>query len=158
MNNREFVEKALDLQLRWIAAADSRISLLLPLGTAMLTVLAALSPEASDWTVFPGIVATISVILLLGALMCAAVASFPRTEGPKSSLLFFGGIVTKTADKYLKSIAELSTDDIIDDLAHQCHRNAQIAHHKFFWVKAGMISLLSSIAPWLLTIYSLYTL
>lgn len=156
MNKTELLKEILNRQLNWIAAADSRISLILPLSTVMLSVLAALSPDASSWSIFPAIVSAISAILLFGSIICAAIGSFPRTSGPKGSVVYFGGIVSRDNKQYLEAINDLSDEALCADLANQCHRNAQIAEHKFSWVKKGMIALFAAIIPWVLSVYSLY--
>lgn len=156
MTKIELLKEILVRQLNWIAAADSRIGLILPLSTVMLSVLAALLPDASSWSIFPAIVSTVSAILLFGSIICAAIGSFPRTSGPMGSVLYYGGIVTRDNKQYLEAINDLSDEALLTDLANQCHRNAQIAEHKFSWVKKGMIALFASIIPWVLSVYSLY--
>jgi len=156
MNKTELLQETLTRQLNWIAAADSRIGLILPLSTVMLSVLAALSPDADSWTIFPAITSAIAAILLFSSIICAAIGSFPRTSGPKGSVVYFGGIVTRDTKQYSAAINDLSEEELQEDLANQCHRNAQIAEHKFSWVKKGMIALFISIIPWVLSVYSLY--
>lgn len=156
MNKPELLKEILNRQLDWIAGADSRLGLILPLSTVMLSVLAALSPDASSWSIFPAIVSAVSAILLFGAIICAAIASFPRTTGPKGSVVYFGGIVTRDNKQYLEAINDLSDEALCADLVNQCHRNAQIAEHKFSWVKRGMVALFAAITPWVLSVYSLY--
>ncbi|CAA6677071.1 MULTISPECIES: Pycsar system effector family protein [unclassified Lentimonas] len=156
MNKTELLQEILNRQLNWIAAADSRIGLILPLSTVMLSVLAALSPDADSWTMLSAITSAISAILLFASIICAAIGSFPRTSGPKGSVVYFGGIVTRDNKEYSQAINDLSDEALQEDLANQCHRNAQIAGHKFSWVKRGMIALFASIIPWVFSVYSLY--
>lgn len=156
MNKITILEKILDRQLVWISRADSRISLILPLATAMLGALVALTPKPSEWTILPAILATISVILILLAIIFSALACFPRTDGPKSSNIFFNGIADREAEQYKKAIDELSEDYYLEDLSRQCHRNAQIAKTKTGWIQKALASLLISVVPWVVTLHLLY--
>lgn len=76
------LESELSRLLGWIQAAETKISLVLALSTAMLGVLAVLSPVCSGWTLVPAIFASIATLLLVLSLIFSAVSSFPRTDGP----------------------------------------------------------------------------
>ena len=92
----EFLEVNLTRQLAWIAAADSKSTFIFAIDTAMLGVLAAVSPKsASGWAVAPSVFGAFAAVLVLASLLFLSFASFPRTKGPKSSLVFFGGIVQR---------------------------------------------------------------
>ncbi len=152
-----FLEKNLARQIAWISAADSKISFVFAIDTALLGLLAAVSPkQASSWTVAPAIFAAFAAVFVLASLIFLSLASFPRTKGPKSSLIFFGGIVQRDADQFRRAMCEMSAESHIDDLCVQCHRNAEIAERKFVWVQRAMVTLYLSVAPWFLAIYLLY--
>ena len=157
MNKTELLQAVLNRQLSWIGAADTRIGLILPVATVMLSVLAALSPDACDWTKLSAIPSAISAILLCSSIVFVAIGSFPRTSGPKGSVIYFGGIASRDSKQYLETINSLSEETLLEDLTNQCHRNAQIAEHKFSWVKKGMIALFLSVVPWVLSVYFLYS-
>jgi len=156
MNKIEKLEKILDLQLGWVRAADTRLTLTLPLATAMLTVLAALAPEPTNWNILPAITCSISAIIVLLSIVFSYFAFFPRTQGPKGSFVFFGGIAAREAEQYRKSILDLTEDEYMTDLSNQCHRNAQIASQKYAWAQRSLAALLIAILPWLISIYLLY--
>ncbi|MEX2170601.1 MAG: hypothetical protein WD851_14900, partial [Pirellulales bacterium] len=85
------LEANLARQLDWIAAADSKASFVFAIDTAMLGVLAAVSPRTgSAWAVAPAIVAAFAVAFGLATLLLLCFASFPRTKGPKNSLKHHG--------------------------------------------------------------------
>lgn len=157
MDKVKTLEHILDLQLGWVRAADTRLTMIVPLATAMLTVLAALAPKASEWCILPAISCSLSAILILLAIVYSAFACFPRTEGSKGSFVFFGGIADREADQYRKSILGLEEEDYINDLSSQCHRNAQIARQKYAWAQKALASLLLAILPWLVSVYTLYS-
>ncbi len=151
------LEKELSRLLAWIQAAETRIGLVLPLSTAMLGVLAVLAPTFSKWTIFPAIMSAFSVLLLVLSVAFSALASFPRTSGPKGSLIYFGGIASMELEQYQEVSKKLDLDEYIDDLIKQCHRNAQIAERKYGWIRRALGCLFISAVPWALSVYLLYS-
>ncbi len=152
-----FLETNLGRQLSWIGAADSRSALAFALNTGMLGVLAAISPkQATAWAVAPAVFASFAVVFALGSLVCLTFASFPRVDGPRGSLVFFGGIAQRTAEQFKEAVNVLSDESYVDDLANQCHRNAEIANRKFSWVQRAFVCLYLAVPPWGLAIFLLY--
>ena len=156
MDKIDYLEKELARLLDWIKTADTRISLILPLATAMLGAVAALTPSFSKWTWCIGISIGLSVILLACSLIFISVALFPRTNGPNNSMIFFGGISSGDLETFRNAVNELESDNYINDLINQCYINAKIASIKFKWVKKSLMFLLFSSIPWFYTIYILY--
>lgn len=154
--NREVLEKTLDRLLFWIAAADSKIAPVLAIDTAMLGVLAAIAPKLGAWTLLAVISTALALLFLLTSLGLLFFASFPRTRGPKGSLVFFGGITERERSVFVGEITDLHFSRYCEDLATQCYRNAEIAGLKFRYVRLAMTALLAAIVPWLLTVYVLY--
>jgi len=152
----EDLERHLQRQLHWIGAADAKVGPVFAIDTAMLAVLSALIPERQAWSIFPAIVAALSGLLLLGSIIALAVATFPRTKGPKGSVLFFGGISDYDEEEFIRRITMAPTEDMRRDYARQIYRNAQIATAKYRFVKFAMIGTFSAVIPWLLAIYALY--
>lgn len=150
------LEKELDRLLQWVRAAESRLALVLPLATAMLGALAVSIPDALNWTVLSGIAASFSVFFLALSILFSALATFPRTTGPKGSLVYFGGIEAMEPDQFKKAVSSLTDDRYIDDLSSQCHRNAQVAAKKYAWIQRAMACLFLASAPWAITLLSLY--
>lgn len=156
MDKKQYLEKELTLLLGWIQAADTRISLVLPLSSAMLAALAAIAPTANEWSVCSAIFSAFSVLFLVLSISFSALSCFPRMEGPKGSMVFFSGIQNRELKQYKSDINELTEEKLIDDLVSQCHINAQIAHIKFTWVKRSLFCLFLSSLPWFVSIYLLY--
>ncbi len=150
-------EAELDRLLGWVRAAESRLALVLPLSTAMLGALAVLAPSVSKWVVLGGIMAAFAAVLLFLSILFAACASFPRTSGPKGSLVYFGGIVSRDLSQYKEAVSSVTPQAYLDDLLTQCHRNAQIAERKYAWVQRSMACLLLSALPWGLSLFILYS-
>lgn len=152
-----FLEGNLARQLGWIAAADSKASFVFTLDTAMLGLLAAVAPRTGGaWGLTPAICAAFAVALGLAALLFLCFTSFPRTKGPKNSLIYFGGIAQRNAAQFQDAVSQLSLESYMVDLAAQCHRNAEIASRKFIWVRRALISLYLSVLPWGIAIFLLY--
>jgi len=156
MNKIDYLEKELSRLLGWIQVADSRMALVIPISTAMLGAIAALSPAVDLWTAKPAIACSFAVFFLVLSFIFSAFASFPRVEGPKGSVIFFGGIVAREIDQFRQSVNALDESSYQDDLINQCHINSQIAITKFTWVRRAMISLFLSFVPWAISVFLLY--
>jgi len=150
------LDSHLERQLHWIGAADGKATTIFAIDTAMLAVLAALTPQKDAWTVFPAIVATIAAVLLLTSIGGLAAATFPRVAGPKGSLLFFGGICEYDEEDFVKRLTHPDLSEMTRDYARQVYRNAQIAKTKYWCIKIAMIAIFIAVLPWLLAIYALY--
>lgn len=156
---RENLETNLSKQLSWIQAADTRAGFILPISISMLGVIAAVMPKNTcSWEVIPICFAILASIILILSLIFVAFASFPRTTGPEGSLIFFGGIASVKLEEYTTRINSFTSEEYRDDLIAQCHRNAQIAERKYFWVKKSMICIFMSLLPWAAAIFMLFNL
>lgn len=161
MDGKELVpilESNLARQLHWIASADSKGAFIFSLTAAMLGLLAAVAPSAPiTWTIAPAITTAFAVASAFASLVCLSFAAFPRTDGPKASLIYCGGVAQRDANQFNEQVHQLSIDAYTADLALQCHRNAVIACEKFKWVQRAMISLYISLVPWALSVWLLYS-
>jgi len=161
MEHRDLIpllESNLARQLHWIASADTKAGFAFALTTAMLGLLAAIAPaRASAWTMGPAVFTSFAVALGATALVFLSFASFPRTEGPKGSLIYCVGISQRSADQFRDAINALTLDAYTADLAAQCHRNAEIANRKFTWIQRAMLCLYISVLPWALALWLLYS-
>jgi hypothetical protein len=153
----EILEKTLERMLYWIAAADNKVAPVLAIDTAMLGIVAAIAPKPEAWNPAAVITTAIALALLFSSLALLFYASFPRTHGPKGSLVFFGGITERERSVFVAEITSLKLSQYCEDLAIQCYRNAQIAGLKYRYVRLAMTMLLAAILPWMLTVYILYS-
>lgn len=152
-----FLETNLARQISWIGSADSKSAFGFVLNTGMLGVLAAVLPKhAITWTVALAVLVSLAVVFALASLACITFASFPRVEGPSASLVFFGGVAQRTAEQFKDAVNNLSDEGYVDDLAKQCHRNAEIASRKFKWVQNAFFWLYLAVLPWGVSIFLLY--
>lgn len=153
----ETLERLLDRQLAWVAAANDRIATPLSLSTAMLGVIAALAPtKAAEWTLLQGLLSALAGLGLLSCLACCALAIFPRTAAPHDSLVYFGGITTRDRDAFAAEVARRTPSEHIADLGQQVHVNASIAQAKFRLVQRAILVLILSVPPWLGALSLLY--
>ena len=151
------LEANLSRQLQWIASADSKSNFIFTISIAMLGLLAAIAPATpNSWSFWPALVCVIAVVLIAGAIFCAAHTVFPRTDGPVSSLIYCGSIVDRGIKDFRDSMRSIEYADYSDDLTIQCFRNASIAADKFLWIKRGLILLYASSAPWVCATWLLY--
>ncbi len=154
----KFLESNLERQLHWIAHAESKSSVILSGDTAMLGVLAAISPTlVSEWSAVSAFFTIVTSLLIISSLICLFRAAFPQTDGPPSSLVFFGCISQLSTDQYWKAISTLTSERYANDLALQCHRNAQIAQSKFSLVQKALGRLYLAVPPWIAAVYLLRT-
>jgi hypothetical protein len=123
----------------------------------MLGALSVLAPATTNWTILAAITTSFAAFFLVLSIVFAALASFPRTTGPKGSLIYFGGIVSKDLSQYEAAVRGMTEEGYLDDLIKQCHRNAQIADRKYVWVQRSMASLFISALPWAVSLFLLYS-
>lgn len=157
MNRIDIAEGILSRQIAWITASDAKASFVFPVAAAMLGLLAALAPAPANWTVASGIFSSLAAILLVLSIAFCALSSFPRTSGPKGSVIFAEGISSRESSKYESDLKGMSESAYFSDLANQCHINASIAVKKFNWIKRSLLCLFVASAPWAIAIYLLYS-
>ncbi len=152
------LETNLSRQLQWISWSDTKTAFTFSLTAAMVGLLAAVSPKHIDlWSTSQAVSASFTVAGAAAALIFLSLATFPRTDGPKGSLVYCGGISHRELAQFVDEIFAISNDSYAKDLAAQCHRNAIIACEKFKWVKRAMIALYLAIGPWAVAIWLLYS-
>ncbi len=151
-----FLEKTLERLLEWIRAADAKIPPVLAISTSMLAVVAALFPDADSWDLISAGAGILAIIPLVICLILLFLASFPQTNGPTNSLIFFEGITMNDSSTYSTKVKIMTEQEYIMDLAEQCYRNAEIASSKYWLLKCAMKSLFFSLIPWLFFVFILY--
>ena len=147
------LETTLARLIAWIQSADQKAAFALTLSMAMLSALVAISSSTSNWNVKVSVSIIFAIIPLLVSIISVAMAAFPRTKGTFGSLIFFGGITTRSLTQYQNQIITFNNQEYINDLSEQCYINAIIAEKKFFRIKTSLACLFASIIPWALTIY-----
>ncbi|MCE7915733.1 MAG: hypothetical protein DYH15_13965 [Nitrosomonas sp. PRO4] len=153
----DLLDRILSKQLSWIATVDTKGTLLFAIESAMLAVLAAIVPSVEQWTIAAAVSSSIALISLLASIVFVAFAAFPNLNGARGSAVFFGGIAATDENQYVKKLAQGITNDLLEDFARQCHRNAEIANIKFEYIKKSAISTFLALPFWLISIWLFYT-
>lgn len=153
----ETLESDLARNIAWIAAADAKTGFLLTLAAAMLGLQAAVAPAYGRWTQGGVLFGATSASLLLCSLACAAAAVFPRTKGPRRSLIFFGDVAALELEAFTARAMARSEDSYTSDLIEQCHVNAVIAAKKYAWVGRSAYLLFAAVMPWLLATFIMFS-
>ncbi len=147
------VQWILERNLAWITAADAKVAFIVTINVAMLGGLSGTfgwsDAQRTSWAY----VACVAAAVLSGSgVFCAAMAMFPRTDGPKHSLLFSVPVAGMTLPDYQAALKDRSDEQLLDDWAGQVHRNAEIAKSKFEWVRVAMIWSFLGVPAWIVAI------
>lgn len=152
----EILEGDLARHLTWIAAADGKTGFIFAVATAMLGLLASAAPKYGEWTTAGVLLGASAALALVSCLGCVVAAVFPRTKGPKLSLIFFGAVASRTIDEFRTDVDAITEETYVEDLVQQCHVNAEIASVKFRWLKWAGALLAICVLPWVAAAYVLF--
>ena len=147
----------LNRQLSWIDKADLRLAFIVPLALAMIASIATKAPAINNWDVALWVWVPFSFLFLSLTLVFCVCATFPRTDGKKPSSLFFGGIIESNIDEYASNALRVEEEEVLRDLAHQVHINAEIAATKYGWIQKALFTLILASIFWAFTIYTLWS-
>lgn len=149
INNAKWI---FERQLNWIATADVKVGVVVSLHVAMLGGLGAAYSVASAKSAWVNGLAFAYVLCALFALICAALALWPRTRGPIKSLIFFVRVAGIKCEDYVDAFDNANDDDFLKDLTTQIHRNAEIARDKHSNVGKSMMASFVGTLPWVAAI------
>lgn len=142
--------------LDWVRAIDAKVPVLTAISCATVASIAAVAPAADKLTWCTVVVIVIGVVPQFASILYCALATFPQTQGPTGSLIFFGGVAARSAEQYRKDVSALKPSAYLADLTAQCHRNAEIAALKYRRVRIATAWLFVGIVPWVASLYVLY--
>jgi len=152
MHRLQTTQWVIERQLGWLAAADTKVAVVIAIDTAMVAALAAAYTSAKVIVPWAAAMSVGAAFLVVIAMACAAISLLPRTSGPQCSLLFFGTIAQSPAADYVDAITTSTNDQLQADFAMQAHRNAEIAATKHGWVRRSIAwSSLAGI-PWVFAV------
>lgn len=152
------LEANLSRQLQWISWSDTKSAFIFSVTAAMVGLLAAVSPtDIGLWSTSQAVSASFTIAAAAAAFIFLSLATFPRTDGPKGSLVYCGGVAHRELAQFGDEILATSAEAYARDLAAQCHRNAVIACEKFKWIQRAMISLYLAVGPWAIAVWLLYS-
>lgn len=157
MDNKDRLAAAqwiFERHLAWIAAAEVKVGVVVAIDTALMGGLAAAfgASDLSARTAWTYLWCLGSAGMAVLGIFCAAMAVLPRTNGPKTSLLFFGRILELGAAEYQEKFRNVTSIDLLNDYTAQIHRNAEIAGNKYGWVTKSIRWSFACAVPWLAAI------
>lgn len=152
----DVAERLLARNLAWIAAADAKVPPIFAIDSAMLGVLAALIPAREGWSISAAIATFVAFLFLCPSIVSLALATFPRLTGPKGSLVFFGTATMLESREFVQKVREGVTPTLVEDVARQAYRNAEIAGEKYKHVKRAQLLMFGGAIPWLVAVALLY--
>lgn len=150
----EAAEKTLDRHLDWVGRSDTKFSVVLGVDTGMLGFLATSFP-AGPVSVSAIVFAAVSVVLLAASLVFVYRGTYPRTQGPEGSLIYFRSIAGKDLNDFKERFRACVADDHLDDVLEQVHRNSEILAIKFVELQRAYRCLLLAVPSWATTLYLL---
>ncbi len=143
----------LERQLTWIAAADAKVGVVIALHVAMVGGLgAAYTAANADRSAWVNVMTAGYAFFVVWSVICAVMALWPRTDGPKSSMVYFGCVAKSRCDQYVEDFGKKDEAYFLADLAEQTHRNAQIAQAKIAHVGQAMKVAFASAPFWLVAV------
>ncbi|WP_163055733.1 Pycsar system effector family protein [Acidithiobacillus ferrooxidans] len=145
----DLLDKTLNRILGAIGSADAKVAQLFAISTGMLGFEATIVTHIKPFIWLDYLAVVTSVLLLLFCVFSLSMVLYPRLSGPPTSVLYFLKIAMNDGDCYKNRIDGLTDDALFDDYARQCHRNAEIARDKFFWLRKANIALFVATIPWL---------
>jgi len=138
----------LDRTSGFIPRAEAKVTALLPVAIAMMGVVAVKVPmdDPVSWRAFNAGVATVCLAICLYRIYRTV---FPQLRAPRASLIFFGEISKRDEQSYMDAVKQLTDDQLVDDVASQVWRNAEIVTAKFRHAKAAYHALAAALPFWL---------
>ncbi len=92
------------------------------------------------------------MIVALGlSFLLVSASIYPRTKGPKDSLLYFGSVSEMTLENFKRASMSRTEQEFLEDLVGQCHRNSEIVYGKFRALTWAYRLLLLSLPFWAIT-------
>lgn len=122
----------LDRLMGFFPRVDGKATYLFTLNLALLGLTAVNFPYNGPETAM-ALAAGLTVLLNVFSVISLYRAFFPDTRGATiaKSMLFFGAIAAEPWEDYRKRIKSLDPADLLDDVACQIHRNAEILSAKY---------------------------
>lgn len=153
----QLAQWTLERQLGWITAADAKAGFLIGMYLALAAVAVTLleSQQLSDTEKLLLCAAT---IVSLPSAVFAVLVFFPKTDGPKGSMFYFGGIVETGVEGYASQLRDLSDAAALNDISAQIVRNAEIAKHKHEKVACSVRFAALAVLVWIVALATMAAL
>lgn len=153
-DRHDLLERNLDRQIAWIRTSDAKISLLLPVNTAMAAILAAHLAQA-NLTAVHWLFAIAASLPCALSFVAAIRSVMPQTRAPGRSLIYFHDVAHHSPDEYRDRVHALTADEHLKDLASQIHLSARFASDKIRHARNAYLALFVAVPFWLIALYLL---
>lgn len=151
----KYAQWILERNLAWIAQAEVKVAVVISIDIGMVSAIAAAYTTAANKSVWAILLSVMFGIMIVASLVSAAVVVKPQTNGPQTSLLFFGRIAQMHIADYSQALKMALEEDLLQDLSEQIHRNAEIALSKHLWIRLAIIWSFVSVIFWIAAISQL---
>lgn len=142
----------LDRNLSWVKAADAKVAPVFAVNAGLLGILGVKLPHLEQMSVLALVFWVLATAIVLASLVCLGFVSFPRLDGPKSSLVFFGTAIQREEATFVADLLSLTDDALAADLARQAYRNAQIASSKYKHLKVATVLMFTALPFWIVAL------
>jgi len=140
MDDIGIADGALQRNLAWVRAADSKVPSAFAVDAAMLGVLGLRLPSLDQLAALPAMLWGLAAVCLIASLIALGLVVLPRLGGPKDSVVFFGTATALKEGAYVERLLDTNRTHLAQDMARQAYRNAEIAQMKYnrllvaFWL------------------------
>jgi Pycsar effector protein len=149
----DFAKSILEHSDQLIALVDTKAGILLAADGAILAVIGVSSPSIPN-SYASGFFALIVVLFAMSAFMGAMTIRARRVPGTPATRVFFGSILEKSREEYVKSFPT-SEQEILDDYLNNIYTLAMIQKKKFAYLNRALYLLLAGLASLLAFIVAL---
>ncbi len=153
-DRHDLLERNLDRQIAWIRASDAKISLLLPINTALVAVLATHLAQA-NLTPVHWLFALAASLPCAVSFVAAVRSVMPQPRAPGRSLIYFHDVAAHGRDEFHDRVGALTADEHLRDLAAQVHASAAFASAKMRHARNAYRALFVAVPFWLAALYLL---
>jgi len=146
----------LKLVLGFFPRTETMIATVLGVDLGMMAILVSHLPPVHAMTPLTSM-ALIPAILCAGSLVDLYRAAFPRLDGGRASLVYFGEIADRTEAAFVAAFLEQKDGAYARDLLEQTWRNSQILTTKYRSLKKSFHWLAAAVFPWIIVLAILST-
>lgn len=145
-------ERQLDRVLEFLPRAETKVSVLVAVNTAMLGALA-INARTDDFSVAHLGALYLAVLGLLGISWWKLYsASHPKLDGGHGSLIYFGAIAKRTEADYLAAAKQCTEEEYIEDLLKQIWVVSTFVKEKYHNVRMAFIMTACAVPFWVLAV------
>jgi len=147
-DHRDFALAQLDRVSEQGPRAEAKVTALLPVSVAMLSIVALRAPlkDPLSWLAAMALIASTCLVM---CLLRIYETMFPRLDTSRDSLVFFGEAAKLDEASFTSRLDELDDAALFKDTAAQVWRTSVIVATKYAKAKAAFHWLAYALGPWL---------